>query len=105
MMTRELQPIVWAHFFDCFSRQNCGRTMTVDVMPAPDARAYTVARRLPLLGITAEPRRGQPELIQVMLGGPDEGNVSHVIPRPARVRVAQVTNGEDEMLIIESESG
>ena len=105
MTTRELQPVEWSWFFDCFSRQHRGRRMTIEVVDAPDAQAFTLAHRLPLLGITAEPRRGQVESIQVMVGDSPGSNVVHFIRQPSHVRVAQLTNGEDDMLIIDSESG
>lgn len=105
MTTRELQPVEWSWFFDGFSRQHRGKRMTIEVVDAPDAQAHTLAHRLPLLGITAEPRRGQVESIEVMVGDSPVSNVVHVIRQPSHVRVAQITNGEDEMLIIDSASG
>ena len=105
MTTRELQPAEWSRFFDGFSRQFRGRRTTVQVIDSPDAQCHTLALRLPLLGITAEPPRGRAESIHVMVGESPVGNVVHFIRQPSRVRVAQLSNGEDDLLIIDSAAG
>ena len=105
MKTRELASTEWATFFDCFSRRFRGRLVTVELSETPDARADALARRLPLLGLTVEPVDGPAESITVMVGDSPRENVVHVVRSPCRVRVAQVSNGEDEILIIDSGSG
>jgi hypothetical protein len=64
---------------------------------------------MPLLGISAEPRHGRVEAIELVLGDDGDaraaGHLAHVVHDPARVKVAQVSNGEDEVLIIEPVSG
>ena len=105
MMTRELAPEEWAAFFDAFSRRFRGRHMTIEVAVAADADFRTLADRLPLLGITSEPAAAPTESIQVMLGDSPVQNVVHVIRQPSRVLVAQVSNGEDDRLTIESATG
>jgi hypothetical protein len=106
MMTRELHPGEWAKFFDCFSRRFRGRRMTLGVTDAGgDAPLGTLADRLPLLGISMEPTRGPAEVIEVMLGDAPAQHVAHAIRRPSRVRVAQVSSGEDEVLLIDCEAG
>ena len=105
MTTRELQAAEWARFFDGFSRRFCGRRMRVEVIASGEDRPCTLADRLPLLGITAEPSRGPARLIEVMLGDGASGDVAHVVREPSRVRVAQISDGEDEMLLIDSDGG
>jgi hypothetical protein len=105
MKTRELASSEWAPFFDCFSRKFRGRPVTLELIETADARGDALARRLPLIGLTVEPPDGPAESITVMVGDSPHANVVHVVPRPCRVRVAQVTNGEDEMLIIDSGAG
>lgn len=104
MTTRELSAGEWKTFFDCFSRRFHGRPVTVDQSDAPEGRADTVARQLPLIGVTLEPSVGNAELIAIMMGESRE-NVVHVVRGPSRVRVAQLSNGEDEMLLIDSSAG
>jgi hypothetical protein len=105
MTTRELALSEWAPFFDCFSRKFHGWPVTLDLSETPDARGDALARRLPLIGLTVEPTDGPPESITVMVGDSAHENVVHVVSSPCRVRVVQVTNGEDEMLIIDSGAG
>ena len=105
MKTRELSPGEWKLFFDCFSRRFRGAPVTVDLSESPDGRADTVARHLPLIGVTVEPANGPAESISIMVGDSPRVNVVHMVRQPCRVRVAQVTNGEDEVLIIDSRGG
>jgi hypothetical protein len=104
MTTRELQPDEWAMFFDCFSRRLRGRPVTVLVGDS-DAATHAVARRLPLVGVTAEQSEGRVRSIEVLTGAPGSPpaeHVSHVVRSPSAVRIGQVSNGEDEVLIIQS---
>ena len=64
-----------------------------------------MAASLPLVGVTVEPSLGPAQSIVVMLGDSPRANVVHVVRDPCRVRVAQVTDGEDEVLIIDSGAG
>lgn len=79
--------------------------MTLSVAGPHVDGEHLLADRLPLVGITAEPREGSPEAIEVMLGDSTVQNIVHVVRRPTRVRVAQVGNGEDDQLTIETASG
>jgi len=105
MRTRELSAKEWAFFFDGFSRRFRGRPVTVGLSEAAEGRADTLAKAMPLLGVTVEPPRGRPESIVVMLGDSPRANVVHVVREPCRVRVAQLTDGEDDVLIIDSGAG
>src|SRR5688500_15818283 len=100
MTMRELQAVEWAKFFDGFSRQSCVRRMTVEVIESVNDTPRTLADRLPLLGITAEPSHGPARVIAVMLGDATSGDITHMIRDPSRVRVAQISNGQDEMFLI-----
>lgn len=79
--------------------------MTLGLSEAPEGRADTLADRLPLVGITVEPPRGPVETIVVMLGDSPREHVSHVVREPCRVRVVQVNNGEDDVVIVDSSAG
>lgn len=102
MHTRELLPQEWVTFFDGFSRTHRGLPMTIQAKVGPDVHSAVIARRLPLVGITAEPRGPHPEAIQIVLGTPPLLHVAHTVRRPTRLSVSQVSDGEDELLIIES---
>ena len=105
MNSRELSPGEWKTFFDAFSRRFQGVPVTVDLGDPPDGRADPVARQLPLLGVTVEPASGPAESIAIMAGDAPGENVVHVVRQPRRVTVAQVTNGEDDLLIIDAVDG
>ena len=105
MHTRDLSPSEWNGFFDMFSRRFQGLPVTVELKESPDGRPATVARELPLLGVTVEPRSGPAESIAIMVGDAPGANVVHMVRGPRRVRVAQVSNGEDDVLIIDSVNG
>jgi hypothetical protein len=105
MTTRELDRNEWASFFDGFSRHFRGRPVTLDVRDpaAPQAQRH-VARDLPLVGVTAEFPDGRSPTIEIVVGDSPDEHVSHVVNAPTRVSVAQISNGEDEVLVIESET-
>jgi hypothetical protein len=100
MRSRELKPTEWAAYFDGFSRQMAGHPVTVAVRGA-EAGHYILAKQLPLLGITSEPasKLGARSIAITA------GDVTHVVPLPYRVRVGQISNGSDEVLIIKSADG
>jgi hypothetical protein len=105
MMSRHLSPGEWGTFFDAFSRRFRGRCMSLQIAEAAGAAAHMLADRLPLLGVALRPTRGLAESIQLVLGYSPVQNVVHVVRQPARVRVAQVSDGEDEQIVIESAAG
>lgn len=105
VFTRELSTAEWRTFFDCFSRRFRDQPMTVGLSETPEGRADIVAEQLPLVGITVEPAEGTAELIAVMMGDSPHENVVHVVREPCRVRVGQITGGEDEVVIIDSGAG
>jgi hypothetical protein len=108
MRIRELTRDEWTFFFDGFSRTHRGQPVTLEVRRGPAASVdngghdATLARRLPFVGITAEPHTPEPRFIEVLAGVSPNEHVAHVVRNPLRVKVAQVTNGQDEVLIIES---
>ena len=105
MDVRELSPGEWTKFVDCFSRRFRGQPMTLRVAESEGRGERLLAARLPLLGITAESAEGQLKVIEVMLGDSTVQNVVHIVRHPAHVRVAQITAGQDEQLVIEETTG
>ena len=104
MTTREIDRDEWPMFFDSFSRHYRGRAVSLELF-SPAIGAQTMARRQPLVGITAQARAGVDDEIEIMLGDAPDAQLTHVIRAPTHVRVKQPDNGEDSCLQIQSESG
>ena len=51
------------------------------------------------------PAQGTVESIAVMMGDSPHVNVVHMVREPCRVRVGQITGGEDEVVIIDPGAG
>ena len=103
MTTRELDSDEWAAFFNAFSRQYRGRAVTLELAErGPLDSARYIAQHVPLVGISAEPEVGTPKSIEIVVGGDAETHLCHIVSSPSRVKVGQISNGEDEVLIIDS---
>ena len=105
MITRELKPEEWTAFFNAFSRRYQGELVTVELVGPPDpthTAAQVIARRMTLVGITAERPAGLVFDVEIMLGDGDNEHLVHIIHNPTNVRVAQVTNGADEVFFIDA---
>ena len=106
MRTRELPRGEWAVFFNSFSRHHRGRPVTVHVLADGSGGAcQTLARRRPLGGVTFEAGPNTPPAVEIMLGDSPDEHLMHVVRDPVRVQIGQVTNGADEVLLIESATG
>ena len=104
METREVEISEWRPFFDRFSRAHQGQRISVE----STSREFGVqanARNLPLMGITAEPREAGPTEIQVIVGDSPNASVTHVIPRPAKVAIAEWNDFVSAAVRIEAEDG
>jgi hypothetical protein len=105
MDTRDLDTEEWADFFDAFSRNYHGRPVTLELGPGhPRKLRCLIARHVPLIGITAEPRVGRVRSVNVTIGGGADEYLCHVVNAPRRVRVEQVSNGADEVITIDSDT-
>lgn len=91
-----------------FSRHYRGQFITVDVI-APSSSdkpvPQVIARRVPLVGITAERSAAGIVDVQIMVGNGDSEHLVHVVNNPTRVHIAQVSNGADELLLIDTAAG
>ena len=103
MKLRELLRSEWPAFFNSFSRRYHGQPVTVELVGAGgEAAAVAVARAMPLMGITAEAEAGAVKAIEIILGESPDQHLTHVVNSPSRVKVGQVQNGEDDVLVIDS---
>lgn len=104
MNTREIDRAEWAGFFDAFSRHYRGRAVSVELL-GPEIGAQTMARREPLIGITAQSVPGTDDEIEIILGDAPDAQLTHVVRSPTHVRVKQPDNGEDSHVQIQSATG
>ena len=106
MFTRDLAGDEWVPFFNAFSRRYRGQCVTIHRSGPAGEPLQAVARRMPLEGITAERvADGRVATIQIILGDTADVHLMHVIGDPTRVRVAQVTDGADELLLVDTAGG
>jgi hypothetical protein len=107
MTVRILKPDEWVRFFNAFSRRYRGRPVTVRLLgrDGDDEQSQTVANRMRLVGIAAERINDEVTAIEIIVGDSPEGHMTHVVREPSRVRVAQVTDGTDEVLLIDAKDG
>jgi hypothetical protein len=103
MDIRELTRDEWTSFFNAFSRHYRGLPVTVELDSAHPPQV--VAKNMPLAGITAECQGATVVAIEVIVGESSNERLAHVVRDPVKVRIAQVTGGTDELLIIESAAG
>jgi hypothetical protein len=106
MCARELNPSQWPAFFDAFNRQCHGHAATLE-LPEPHTLGTieAIARDLPLVGITAEPRPGGIGVrsIEIVLGAAPDDHVVHTVNLPTRVLVDQDEHGADQVIVIRAE--
>ena len=96
--SRQIDPTHWRSFFDRLSLRHLGHPATLTRLE-PGAAEREV-HRLPLLGMTVEGRA-----IVVMLGGSESPHLTHMIERPAEVRVEELDTHGTTRLLIRCETG
>ena len=105
MSRRELSQNEWTSFFDGFSRKYRGRPVRLELREhGPMSAPQMIVRDLPLMGIAAERGEGRVKAIEILVGDSLEDHLMHVVNAPSRVSVEQITDGEDDVLVIESQT-
>jgi hypothetical protein len=102
MQSHEIPANQWIPFLNDLSRRHQGEHVTVELI-GRDIGDQSEARDQSLLGITVDPPTGSCK-IEVMAGDADS-LIAHEISHPIHVRMAQLDNGADAALEIESDSG
>ena len=104
MATREISKDEWVTFFDSFSRQHQGWLITVEVLGS-DIGAQVESRDEPLVGITADLKNTDEEVITILTGGQSKDHLAHMIRAPVHVSLKQTDEGAHEAVHIESKQG
>jgi Family of unknown function (DUF5335) len=103
MPTREIPRSEWVAFFNSFSNQHQGWLITVQIMN-PEIGAQTLARNLPLDGITAELNDQRLDQIEIVAGRQPDSHVSDTIVAPKNVWLKSSEEGADEAIEILGEN-
>lgn len=101
MATQELSPNNLRSALDDFSRTHQGcRTLLEDSAPNEQRREV---RNLPLLGISADDRDGENQIV-ILLGDQPDHHLSHVVSRPSKVLIID-GNANEETIEIQTQDG
>jgi len=103
MPTQEIPRDEWSPFLERYSRQHEGWLATLEVF-GPEIGAQQEALDLPLEGITAASKDGNPSTVSISIGlgrNPDD-HVTHTITDPTRLWLEQTSQGANAALEIES---
>jgi hypothetical protein len=103
MPTQEIPRDEWATFLERYSRQHEGWLATLEVF-GPEIGAQQEALDLPLEGIAAASKDGNPSTISISisLGNAPDDHVTHTITDPTRLWLEQTSQGANAALEIES---
>ena len=85
MPTREISRDHWPAFFDDFSRARAGSLVTIELVSDPQADPQFEARRLPLVGLSYDPKGSGAGHIEIMVGTEGSDHVTHTITQPVHV--------------------
>src|SRR5581483_7961124 len=99
---REIQLNELRPALDQFSKTHQG--WMAALQDSDEVVKQTEARDLPLLGISADSHDGENDIV-IMLGDRPERHVTHVIHRPAHVRIEDHLEGKEETIDIERRGG
>lgn len=101
MYSEEIKRQDWPVFLNDFSRRHLGESVTIQILTSDLGNQFE-AKQLPLLGITADNKSSEGELIEVMVGDSPQRNTNRLIRNPEHVRLAKSDDGIDQALEIES---
>jgi len=105
MTIQELDKSQWTLFFDEINGRHCGKPVTLELKErGPMGTPRLIAYDLPLVGIIVEKRNGKIKSIEILLDDSPANSFTHVVNNPSRVSLGKASDGEDQMLIIESTS-
>lgn len=101
MINQEIDQNEWSVFLDDFSRRHLGRPVTVEVLDRLQG-SQTVASGLPLVGVVADTKSSEGEVVEIIAGESGRQNVVHAIPHPSHIRLAKTDQGQDAAVEFES---
>jgi hypothetical protein len=103
--TREISFDQWQSFFNDFTQLHQDEHVNVETMRQGESGVRSRLCDLPLLGIlSAHPKSGQEQWIEVLARDPSGAPATHAIVNPSRVRLAE-ENDHAVALQVESDDG
>ncbi len=103
MQTIEVPQQEWTRALNEFSAVHDGWLVSLELL-SDEFGAQPQVRDLPLIGVTAESRRGHP-VITISAARTDGELFTHLIDEPTHVRIERTDQGADAALQIESAEG
>ena len=104
MKSYEIPDEQWISFFDRFSRDHAGWSVTIEVL-SRETGPQRLASELPLQGVSFDPDGSRPCTVVVGAGDKRSTNMSHTIDMPLHVRVAEDESGLHGTIEIEPARG
>ena len=104
MRTQEIPRSEWPAFLDTFTHRYEGWLADVEIFGL-EIGSQLAEHELPFEGITAELGNGQPDRIEIMLGGEPDDHITHMITAPSQVSVEKNDKGTDTALAIKAPDG
>jgi len=96
----------WQNFFDKWSGSHQGELITLTGFQDGTHGRQTVQRKLPLIGISLDPRGSEAGHLIIMLGDTLDDNIEHILPDATEVRAnAEVAVSELSYLQISRADG
>jgi hypothetical protein len=106
MRMREILHEQWQPFFNDFTQLHQGEHVNVETMEGGDFGVNSRCCDLPLVGVvSARPKTGGDEWIEVIAGASPESHATHWIAKPSKVQLAEEENGLAVALQIKSADG
>jgi hypothetical protein len=104
MKTREIPRNEWSKFFDSFSRDHSGSSVTLEILGI-EIGAQVEEYELAFEGIVSQVDKGRGYEIAIMMGSRPEDHITHSIGRVTQVSLEQSDEGKDGVLAIKSADG
>jgi hypothetical protein len=100
MQTREIPKPNWGHYLQALGNHKAYQPVRVHV-ESEELGAQPLAEGLPLVGISVEAKGSHADAIELTLGGPGQGDFTHMIDRPSHLWVEEDEAGEVRAIDIE----
>lgn len=95
----------WQTFFDEWSRTHAGELVTLTGFPDGTDGRHAEQPKLPLIGISLDPRGSEAGHLIIMLGDTLDDNIEHILPDVTEVRAPSQDAASDSYLQLSRADG